>query len=164
MFPKLMFLQWSQIAFGVLDYNTGSVLLWFGHLALGPLPPPALHSWRISGEVLWVGLSCLMYKPVPYIRPQIVPAQERGTELSCVDGFTHTVPNFRGLYRSLWKDRSPLLESPALNISQCCKQDKHLADMGVFVESRAALGNWELTLTKGHFTPLQTVSIEIYGS
>lgn len=48
------------------------------------LPPPPLHSQRISGEVLGVGPSCLMHYPVPYIPPSLAPAGDlRGKEARC---------------------------------------------------------------------------------
>lgn len=51
-----------------------------------PTPTPAFHSWRISGEVLWVGPSCLMHYLVPYIPPPLVPAGDwRRVEHCCHD-------------------------------------------------------------------------------
>lgn len=133
--------------------------------AVCPVQPPASHSCRISGEVLWVGPSWLMYNPVPYIPSPLVPAGDlRGEEQCCHVCMVLRMPYAKwttaaGFHRSL----HVIVERPPAPVD--CnehlwrpQQHKHLAEIGVYRENGKLLAtrlNWEFLLvsTRGHFPP-----------
>lgn len=115
------------------------------------LPPPAFHAWIISGEVLWVGPSCLMHYPVPYIPPPPVPAGglDQGRPLlSCLGASTQTVCQVKHSRGGFSISLHDTVDGPSACVELSCAEHLALPQQnqapcwdGRARRKRAALGN-----------------------
>lgn len=122
-----------------------------------PTPTPAFPSWRISGEVLWVGPSCLMHYPVPYIPTPHVPAgglEKGGTVLAGPRRLTH---NLCQVCMMLYWETNPPVRTVLCRMSRTAASTQAPFWNGLARTRSGALGNptklREFLISQGHLSP-----------